>query len=424
MRRQLITSDAHSLRRSMSQAEATTTRALVPESPAEYELANIVRLTIAQALAGANSTVVYATGAIIGNTLAPSKALATLPISIFVVGMAACTLPAGAIARRHGRRAAFLAGTGCGVLVGVLAALAVVLGSFWLFCAATFFGGAYAAVILSFRFAAAECVPPERRPRALSAVMAGGVFAGVIGPQLVTYTMDLWAPYLFAGTFLAQAAVAALSALVLIGVRLPMPTAAETAGGRPLGAIARQPRFITAAICGVVSYLLMNFLMTAAPLAMRLCGLSQEMSNLGLQWHVIAMYLPSFFTGRLITRFGAPRIVAAGLTLTAASAATGLAGVAVAHFWLSLILLGLGWNFGFIGASALVLECHRPEERTRVQSLNDFIVFGTMALGSFSSGSLLTSYGWSTVLWVSLFPLMIAVAALAFAASSRSRRAA
>ncbi|HZS85475.1 MAG TPA: MFS transporter [Stellaceae bacterium] len=408
----------------MSQAEATTTRALVPESPAEYELANIVRLTIAQALAGANSTVVYATGAIIGNTLAPSKALATLPISIFVVGMAACTLPAGAIARRHGRRAAFLAGTGCGVLVGVLAALAVVLGSFWLFCAATFFGGAYAAVILSFRFAAAECVPPERRPRALSAVMAGGVFAGVIGPQLVTYTMDLWAPYLFAGTFLAQAAVAALSALVLIGVRLPMPTAAETAGGRPLGAIARQPRFITAAICGVVSYLLMNFLMTAAPLAMRLCGLSQEMSNLGLQWHVIAMYLPSFFTGRLITRFGAPRIVAAGLTLTAASAATGLAGVAVAHFWLSLILLGLGWNFGFIGASALVLECHRPEERTRVQSLNDFIVFGTMALGSFSSGSLLTSYGWSTVLWVSLFPLMIAVAALAFAASSRSRRAA
>ncbi|PVE23010.1 MFS transporter [Microvirga sp. KLBC 81] len=385
--------------------------------------AAVWRLAIAQALGGANSAVVYATGAIVGNMLAPSQALATLPISIFVVGMAACTLPAGGIARRHGRRAAFLMGTGSGVLVGLLASLAVVLGSFWLFCAAMFFGGAYAAVVLSFRFAAADCVPPERRPRALSTVMAGGVFAGVIGPQLVTYTMDLWQPYLFAATFLAQAAVAAVSALVLLGVRVPMPTAAEVAGGRPLSAIVRQPRFITAVICGVVSYTLMNFIMTAAPLAMRLCGLSQESSNLGLQWHIIAMYGPGFFTGRLITRFGAPRVVAAGLALTAVSAAIGLTGVDVAHFWLTLILLGVGWNFGFVGASALVLECHRPEERTRVQSLNDFLVFGTMAVGSFSSGSLLTTYGWDTVLWVSFFPLAVAVAALAPTASSRPGRA-
>ena len=293
------------------------------------------------------------------------------------------------------------------------------LGSFWLFCAATLFGGAYAAVVLSFRFAAADCVPPERRSRALSAVMAGGVFAGVIGPQLVTYTMDLWQPYQFAATCLAQAAVAALSALVLLGVRVPMPTAAEVAGGRPLGAIVRQPRFITAVICGVVSYTIMNFIMTAAPLAMRLCGLSQETSNLGLQWHIIAMFAPSFFTGRLIARFGAPSVVAAGLALTAASAAIGLMGVDVAHFWLTLILLGVGWNFGFVGASALVLECHRPEERTRVQSLNDFIVFGTMALGSFASGGLLTTYGWNMVLWVSFFPLALAVAALLITASFR-----
>jgi MFS family permease len=384
--------------------------------------ADVWRLAVAQALAGANSAVVYATGAIVGNMLAPRPALATLPISIFVVGMAACTLPAGAIARRHGRRAAFLTGTGCGVLVGLLAALAVVLGSFWLFCLGTFFGGSYAAVVLSFRFAAADCVPAERRARALSAVMAGGVFAGIIGPQLVTYTMDLWQPYLFAATFLAQAAVAAVSALVLLGVRVPMPTRAEMAGGRPLGAIVRQPRFITAVICGVVSYTLMNFIMTAAPLAMRLCGLSQESSNLGLQWHIVAMYAPGFFTGRLITRFGAPRVVAAGLALTAVSAAIGLTGVDVAHFWLTLILLGLGWNFGFVGASALVLECHRPEERTRVQSLNDFLVFGTMAAGSFSSGGLLTAYGWDTVLWVSFVPLAVAVAALAVTASSRTGR--
>lgn len=380
------------------------------------------KLAVAQALAGANSAVVYATGAVIGNMLAPSKALATLPISIFVVGMAACTLPAGAIARRYGRRAAFLAGTGCGVLVGLLSALAIVIGSFWLFCVATFFGGAYAAVVLSFRFAAADCVAPERKPRALSAVMAGGVFAGIVGPQLVNYTMDLWLPYVFAATFLAQAAVALLSALVLYSVRIPMPTAAEIAGGRPLGEIVRQPRFVIAVICGVVSYTLMNFIMTAAPLAMRLCGLSQESSNWGLQWHIIAMFGPSFFTGRLITRFGAARIVAAGLALTAAAIALGLTGIDVLHFWLTLILLGLGWNFGFVGASTLVLECHRPEERTRVQSLNDFIVFGTMALGSFSSGSLLTAYGWDMVLWVSFAPLAMAVVALALSAWNAPNR--
>ena len=402
----------------MSRAE-TAPAALLPAARPRHASGNVARLAIAQALAGANSTVVYATGAIVGNTLAPSPALATLPISVFVVGMAACTLPAGAVARRHGRRAAFLAGTGCGVLVGLLSALAVVLGSFWLFCLATFFGGAYAAVVLSFRFAAADGVPAARRPRALSLVMAGGIFAGVIGPQLVTHTMDLWPPHLFAATFLAQAGVAAVSALVLFGVRLPMPTAAEIAGGRPLGAIARQPRFATAVVCGVVSYTLMNFLMTAAPLAMRLCGLPQEAANLGLQWHVVAMYAPSFFTGRLITRFGAPRVVAAGLALTAAAAVAGLLGQDVAHFWGSLVLLGLGWNFGFVGASALVLECHRPEERTRVQSLNDFVVFGTMALGSFASGGLLTAYGWDTVLWVSFAPLAVAVAALASTASSR-----
>jgi MFS family permease len=407
----------------MSQTSATAS-----SEPAEYyryERGNVLRLGVVQALAGANATVVYATGAIVGNMLAPDKALATLPISIFVVGMAACTLPAGVIAQRHGRRAAFLTGTGCGVLVGLLAALAMVLGSFWLFCLATFFGGAYAAVVLTFRFAAADCAPPERRPRALSAVMAGGVFAGVIGPQLVTFTMNLWQPYMFAATYLAQAAVAVVSAFILLGVQLPRPiTSAAVARGRPLGVIARQPRFVTAVICGVVSYLLMNFLMTAAPLAMHMCGLSQESSNLGLQWHVIAMYGPSFFTGRLITRFGAPKVVTAGLALIAASATVGLLGVDVAHFWLTLVLLGLGWNFGFVGASAMVLECHRPEEKARVQSFNDFVVFGTMAFGSFLSGGLLTAYGWNTVLCLSFMPLMLAIVALAITSVSRSGRAA
>lgn len=402
----------------MSQASVGATPKVAPI--VLHQPGNILRLAIAQALAGANSTLVYAAAAVVGHMLAPSKVLATLPISAYVVGMAVCTLPAGAVARRYGRRAAFLTGTGCGMIAGLLSAVAVVLGSFWLFCLGTSFGGAYGAVVLSYRFAAADCAPPERRARALAAVMAGGIFAGVIGPQLVTFTMNLWQPYLFAATFLAQTAVAVLSALILLGVRLPKPTAADIAGGRPLGVIVRQPRFIIAMICGTVSYLLMNFIMTTAPLAMRLCGISQNASNLGLQWHVIAMYAPSFFTGRLIGRFGAPRMVATGLALFAASGAMGLTGIDVTHFWLALILLGLGWNFSWLGASALVLECHRPEERTRVQSFNDFVVFGMMAFGSFSAGGLLVTWGWDTVIWVSFLPLVVATGALAYRALSRA----
>lgn len=386
-----------------------------PVFPEQIQRGNIWRLSVAQALAGANSVVVYATGAIVGSMLAPSPVLATLPISIFVVGMATCILPVGAITRRYGRRVAFLTGTGAGVLAGLLAMVAVIMGWFWLFCLATFCGGSYAAVVLSFRFAAADGVEPKRRARALSLVMAGGVAAGIVGPQLVTWTMDLWSAHLFAATFLVQAAVAAVSAVILLGVRLPMPTAEEVAGGRPLGLIVRQPRFVAAVICGAVSYMLMNFLMTAAPLAMHMQGHSQASANLGLQWHVIAMYAPSFFTGHLITRFGAARVAIAGLILTGLSAVIGLAGLDIMHFWWSLILLGVGWNFGFLGASALVLECHRPEEKASVQSLNDFIVFGLMAAGSFASGGLLSAYGWHTVLWVSFIPLALAVVALAVA---------
>jgi predicted MFS family arabinose efflux permease len=395
----------------------------VSASPGAVPRSGVVtRLAIAQALAGANAVVVFATGAVIGNMLAPERALATLPISIFVVGMSACTLPAGALARHRGRRAAFLAGAGCGVIGGLLSTLAVLLGAFWLFCAATFFCGAYGAVVLSFRFAAADSAPPGQRARALSTVMAGGVVAGVLGPQLVTFTMELWAPHLFAATFLAQAAVAVLSGLVLLGVRLPRPEAPAAVVRRSMWAVVRQPRFVTAAICGAVSYAAMNFLMTAAPLAMRFCGHSQADANLGVQWHVIAMYAPSFFTGRLISRFGASLIVACGLAMLAAAAAMGLSGVDVGRFWLTLILLGVGWNFGFTGASALVLECHRPEEATAVQARYDLIVFATVAAGSFSSGGLLTAFGWDAVLWVSLLPIAFAAIALAVEPAFRPAR--
>lgn len=381
---------------------------------------NALRLAAAQALAGANATVIFATAAIIGATIAPEPGLATLPISVFVCGMAAGTLPTGAIARRFGRRTAFITGSGIGCIAGLIATAALLAGSFTLYCVATFLAGLYGSVVQSFRFAAADGASPGFRARALSWVMVGGVFSGVLGPQLVTWTMTLWQPYLFAASYLAQAAVALIAMAVLAGVDLPRPVRAADAG-RPLGTIIRQPRFIVAALCGVITYTLMNLVMTSAPLAMRLCGLPLSASNATIQWHVVAMYGPSFFTGALIARFGAQRVVAAGLTLLAAAAVCGLAGVELANFTVGLILLGVGWNFGFVGASSLVLETHRPEERTRVQSFNDFLVFGTMAIGSFSSGQLLVLYGWASVNWVVFPPVAIGLGALALSRFMRGR---
>ncbi len=373
---------------------------------------NIGRLAIAQALGGANANVVYATGAIVGSQLAPDPSLVTFPISLFVVGMASGTLPTGYISRRHGRRAAFLIGATLGVLAGLIGLLAVLRGSFALFCVATFVAGVYSAVVQSFRFAATDGAPPLQRARAISWVMVGGLVGGVIGPQMIQLTMNLWQPYLFAASFIGQSAFALASMGVLAGVDLRRPAAAELASGRPLLEIVATPKFAIAALCGVVSYALMNLVMTSAPLAMRLCGLSLSDSNLGIQWHVLAMFGPSFFTGGLIARFGAGRIVGVGLLLTSAAAVVDLSGQTVWHFWTGLVLLGLGWNFGFVGASAMVVETHRPEERNKVQSFNDFVIFGTMALGSFSSGKLLTSFGWDAVNWVAFPPISIALAAL------------
>ena len=326
-------------------------------------LRNALRLAFAVALAGANATVIFATGAIVGSMLAPNPAYATLSISVFVVGMAAGTLPIGWIARRYGRRAAFMTGAGAGVLTGLLACYAVVTGSFALFCLSTFFGGLYQAAAQSYRFAAADSASDAFRPKAIAWVMAGGVFAGVLGPQLVTYTMDLWQPYLFAVSYLAQAAVALIAMVVLWQVEAPPPLPVDTPDARPLMEIVKQPRFVAAVICGVISYGLMNFIMTSAPLAMKLCGHSVTDSNLAIEFHVIAMYLPSFITGSLISRFGAGKVILAGMVLIVLAAVAGLAGQTVYHFWADMILVGLGWNFGFIGATALVTETHRPSER-------------------------------------------------------------
>jgi MFS family permease len=383
---------------------------------------NVVRLAAAQALTGANSAVIFATGSIVGATLAPSMSLATVPLSMYVVGLAAGTLPTGAISRRYGRRVAFIIGTGCGVLTGLLGAFAILHGSFPLFCGATFLGGLYGAVSQSYRFAAADGASAQYRPKAVSWVMAGGVFAGVLGPQLVQWTMDIWPPYLFAFSFVVQALVALVAMAVLSGVDAPKPAPADLHGGRPLSEIVRQPRFMAAALCGIVSYPMMNLVMTSAPLAMKMCGLSVSDSNFGIQWHIVAMYGPSFFTGSLISRFGAPKIVALGLLLEASAATVGLSGITAMHFWATLIILGVGWNFSFVGASALVLETHRPQERNKVQAFNDFLVFGVMALGSFSSGQLLANYGWSAVNLVVYPPVLLGLTVLAFASFAKRRR--
>src|SRR6266851_3407395 len=384
---------------------------------------NVVRLAAAQALTGANSAVIFATGSIIGATLAPDMSLATVPLSMYVVGIAAGTLPSGAIARAHGRRVAFIIGTGCGVLTGVLAALAILRGSFVLFCCATFLGGLYGAVSQSYRFAAADGASAAYRPKAVSWVMAGGVFAGVFGPQLVQWTMDIWPPYMFAFSFVVQAMVALIAMVILAGVDAPKPAPSDLHGGRPLVEIVRQPRFIAAAFCGIVSYPMMNLVMTSAPLAMKMCGLSVSDSNFGIQWHIVAMYRPSFFTGSLIARFGAPKVVAIGLLPEACAATIGLSGVTAMHFWATLIVLGVGWNLSFVGASALVLETHRPQERNKVQAFNDFLIFGVMALGSFSSGQLLANYGWSAVNLVVYPPVLLGLTVLTLASLARRQRA-
>jgi MFS family permease len=397
-------------------------------SPADDGLArrNAFVLACAQAFGGANPAIVVSLGGLVGQALAEDKQLATLPVSLINLGLAVGTIPAAMLMRRFGRRTGYILGAAVGVIAGCIAAMGIVSAAFAVFCLGTFLAGLYGSFVQSYRFAAMDAASDAFKAKAISLVMAGGLVAGIVGPQTVIWTRDLIPGVAYAGGFLGQAALALLSIGIVSFLRsAPIssapPKSPSLPSGRPLSEILRQPRFITAVATGLVSYGLMSFVMTAAPLAMIGCGYTVGTAALGIQWHILAMFGPSFVTGRLIERFGKERVTGMGLVLIAAAGAVGLAGQSVAHFWIALVLLGIGWNFGFIGATALVTACYRPEERAKVQAANDFLVFGSVAMASFSSGRLLNLGGWEAVNWLIFPPVLLALTLLVW---QRRRRVA
>lgn len=377
------------------------------QTPAEPGIArcNAWILTVAQAFGGANAPIVISLGGLVGQHLSPDPDLITLPVSLLSLGLALGTLPAAFVMRRFGRRTGYLLGTTIGMIAGLVAAMGIVLSSFVVFCLGTCMAGLYSSYVQSYRFAAADNATGAQGQKAIARVMIGGLIAAIIGPQLVIWTRDAVPGTAFAGSFISQAALAALAFPVLWFLRSSSAQrmqGAEDAAERPLLQILTSHRYMLAIATGVVSYGLMTFVMTASPIAMVGHGHSIDQAALGIQWHILAMYAPSFITGRLMVRFGKERIAAVGLLLIGSSAAVALSGFDIAHFWVSLVLLGIGWNFGFIGATAMVADAHTPAERSKVQGANDFLVFGTVACASFSAGSLLHSSGWETINWIVL----------------------
>ena len=368
-------------------------------------------LAASQAIIGSAAPIAISMGALAGQyLLGADKSLATAPITGFNVGVALGALPAAAIIRQLGQRGGFMTGTVVTALGGLIATLALFHGSFWLFAFALLVIGIGGAFVQQFRFAAADNAPPQFKARAISFVLAGGIITAILGPQIVIFTRELFAPVMFAGSFASILPLAAVGAIILSFLRLPAKAASkvDVSGGdaRPLSEIVTRPRFVAALFCAVGSYALMSFVMTGAPLAMVGCGLSEDDATLGISWHVMAMFAPSFFTGSLIHRFGAERIVAFGLILLIGCAAVALSGVALWHFWTSLILLGLGWNFGFIGATAMVAASYRPSEKGKVQGFHDFVLFGSVACASLLSGMVYNAWGWEMLNWM-IFPVTV-----------------
>ena len=355
-------------------------------------------LALCQALAMTGNSILGTTAAIVGNLLTADKALSTLPVALQMTGTMLATVPAALLMARIGRRRGFWTGAAIGVAGAAIATLAIFADSFTMFCAGTMLIGANTGFVQQYRFAASEAADDAFRSKAISLVLAGGVVSGLFGPETAKWSRDLFAPVMFAGCYAIIAALYLASAVLLCLVRLPKPSApALRRGGRPLVEIATQPIFVVAAVAGMVGYGVMSALMTVTPIAMLGCGFAFVDAAFVIQWHSLGMYLPSFITGHLISRLGVTTILLVGAGLLLVCCGINLMGVAELNFWSALVLLGIGWNFLFVGATTLLTRTYDTHEKAKVQALNDFLIFGTVALSSFSSGALLTGFGWSMV---------------------------
>jgi len=371
---------------------------------------NVSILAVCQALAMSGTSLVMTVTALAGLMLADDKSLATLPLAVQFLGTMAMTFPASMFMGRVGRRLGFSLGQVIGICGAGLSSYAIFEQSFWIFVVGSFLLGSHNAFWQYFRFAAADHAPVDLRSRAISYVLAGGVVAAFAGPQLSKISVDLFEPVLFAGGYVAIIGLNIASIVLLQFIDMPKPVVAKIEiKGRPLKEIARQPLFQIAVLSALIGYSLMNLVMSATPLAMQVCGFGFNDSTTVIQWHVLAMFAPSFFTGDIIRHFGALKVIMAGIVLFMISMVINISGIEFYHFLSGLVLLGLGWNFMFIGGTSLLTECYNPEERSKVQALNDFMVFAAVAFSSFSSGLLHNAFGWTIVnLWM-ILPLSIVI---------------
>jgi MFS family permease len=383
---------------------------------------DIFLLACCQALLLVNNAGLISMNALIGYALTDDKTYASLGATTYVLGSALTTMPASLWMARVGRRRGFMTGSLIAIVGSALAALAVWRHSFALFCLATAVIGVYTAFGLQYRYAAAEVAEPSFKAKAISLVLAGGIVGGFLGPESTRWAKDLL-PVPFLGSFLVLSAVAVVAMAVQSRVDVPPPTIEERGGGgRPLAEIVRQPVFIVAALAGGLGYGLMNLLMVATPLAMSFCSHPYSAAALVIEWHVVGMYAPGFFTGSLIRRYGTLNVILAGVAFIALCIAVALNGTSVEHFVVALALLGIGWNFMYVGGTTLLTESYRPAEKAKTQGANDFVVFATMGISSFSSGALVSAAGWETMNAGALPVLAVVALAVAWLAWQRAQR--
>ncbi|NNF92498.1 MAG: MFS transporter [Boseongicola sp.] len=355
---------------------------------------NVLILGAANATLGSQMPMIFIIGGLAGQTLAPNACFATLPISMIVLGSMLTATPLSALMQKYGRKAGFFVGAAGGAMGAVIGAVGLYQSSFALFLLGSLLTGIYMSAHGFYRFAAADTASDAFRPKAISYVLAAGLLSAILGPQLVKVTVDAMVIPFF-GTYLAVIGLNLLGLVLFPLLRFPAPPVAtpDAPVGRTRRELLASPEIAVAIICAMVSYALMNLVMTSTPLAVVGCGFSKNNAADVVSAHVLAMFVPSFFTGHLITRFGAERIMATGLVILAGAAAVALAGTELTNFFGALILLGIGWNFGFIGATTMLAGAHAPEERGRVQGMNDMIVFGCVTVASLASGGLMNCSG-------------------------------